>query len=202
MRVGPLSDDKIIDLSDRLEELSQDEDIQLDDAVTKTDNGRKNASRRLGRLTPECIVNYLNSYGKEFPSPVNLIGRTIIEREPGKIDKATREFVAKEVGWALGGFEHEKDIAKKIEEFLEKVPDSPEECRKGWHMGEPLRKEFEKIERLGINLVPKTKGQKGQKDQKEQKEPAFFHADQSMYESIRMIEHLMLEDLAELFSNP
>jgi hypothetical protein len=126
-------------------------------------------------MSPERIVNYLNSYGKDFPSPIDLIGQTIVDRDAGqKISPETREFVLKEVSWQLGGFAKEKEFAAKIGELLDKANAmTPEECKKAWLLHGPLRAEFEKVRRTTAgNVTPLT-----------------------------MLEHVMKQDIAELLSN-
>jgi hypothetical protein len=196
-------DDRIIDLTEQLDELAEDEDVDIVDSVEQTPNGRKNALLMTPRLTPECVVNYLNSYGKEFPSPYNMIGKVIIEREPGqKISAETREFVVKEVGWALAGFHkdakdtkdkkdkkpgeiHDKaaEIEKRVGDILDKASVmSPEEARKAWSMlpvKGALREEYDNMK----NDV--------------------FGKDKHLHPTcFQLLEHLMQQDMADLFSNP
>jgi hypothetical protein len=173
-------DDRIVDLTDQLDELAEDEDGELDDVIEITANGRKNSLLRTSGLTTECIVNYLNAYGKEFPSPVNMIGRVMIDRKAGdKISVEDRKSVAKQVGFALWGFSPKAAIMEeKMNKFLEKASDlAPQACKQGWNKKGPLRLEYETILK---GLV-----------EKGQHSPNSFH----------MIEHLMNQDMAELFSN-
>jgi hypothetical protein len=190
-------DDRIIDLTDQLEELAEDDDnFALDDTVEITPHGRHNAWERAPALTPECIVNYLNSYGKEFPSPVNMLGRAMMERDGAKISDETVKLVSKEVAAAAAGFpkpvveEDKKTKAKKLVEHPGKAPEleqkltkllekasgmSVEECKTGWKLGGPLRKEWDLIVKETLK---------------------------NQYSSFHIIENMMRQDLAELFSNP
>ncbi len=199
-------DDRIIDLTDQLEELAEDDDnFALDDTVEITRHGQYNAYEVSGKVTPECIVNYLNSYGREFPSPNNMIGKAMIEREGDKISEETIKSVSKDVAEALAGFpkpvlekekkdtgkkdtgkkdtvkktveRHDKaaEIEKKVTQLLQKASGlSVDECRKGWKIGAPLRKEWE-------TFLKETLGN---------------------HTSYNVLENLMRQDLAELFSNP
>jgi hypothetical protein len=200
-------DDRIIDLTDQLDELAEDEDVDIVDSVEHTPNGRKNALLMTPRLTPECVVNYLNSYGKGFPSPYNMIGKVIIERQPGqKIPADTRLFVMKEVGWALAGFHKDPppkdkiikdnkdvktgeiydkaaEIEKRVGAILDKASGmSPEDARRAW------------------STIP-TKGVL-REDYDNMKDVVFGKDRHFHPNSFHLLEHLMQQDMADLFSNP
>lgn len=172
-------DDRIIDLTDQLDELGEDEEPELYDVVEVTEKAKKNAQLLSKKITPECIVSYLNSYGKDFPSPVNMIGKALMDRAPGgKILPETIGFVSKEVGLAIGGFEKEKEVAEKVRKIMEKASTNnwpPEQCKKEWHIKGDLRKEYNK---------------------------AMTSSVKDFGNPYMALEHLMERDMAELLSNP
>jgi hypothetical protein len=99
------NDARIAVLSEQLEELTADEQPEFDDAIDITDYARKNNWRFVNYLcAPPKIVAYLNSYGKDFPSPWDLLYKTMrLDGKGTKLPadewKETRAFVIKEVSW-------------------------------------------------------------------------------------------------------
>jgi hypothetical protein len=190
-------DDRIIDLTDQLDELADDGDIELDDGITLTVNAKKICHQTAYHSTPECIVNYLNSYGKEFPSPINMIGKAFIERGPSqKISKETKAFMLKELSWQLCGYPHYNTKDKKKEEDLEKKEKerkqelekrmgalidkagemTPEKCKEEWMAKGSLRTEYDKMKREVLGA----------------ENPDYFD----------VLRHVIQQDMAELLSNP
>jgi hypothetical protein len=175
-------DDRIIDLTEQLEELANDDDPEpeLDDAVAITEKARAASGRVLGYLIPEQVVSYLNSYGKEFPNPFGLVGKAVTEkRENAQIPEETRKFVVKEVSWQLGGIDLKQQelISAKVANLLKNANAMTlDERRKAWAYdpvkGEAgkLRKEYGEIKK-NIN-------------------------------ALKILDNVMRQDLAELLSNP
>ena len=64
---------RIRELSDQLEEITKDEQPELDDAIEITEPARKNTHRLLLYFDANRTVPYLAAYGKEFPDPFMLI---------------------------------------------------------------------------------------------------------------------------------
>ena len=106
-------EDRITELSDQLEELANDEGPELDDTVEVTARARKESPFMLRWFEADMVVKYLAAYGKDFPSPRNLLYETM--RLDGKGKKPTpqqwkeiRPFVIREVSWMVGGLDLEK----------------------------------------------------------------------------------------------
>jgi hypothetical protein len=188
-------DDRIVDLTDQLDELNGDDSIELDDAVTITENAKKICHKTATHPTPENIVSYLNSYGKSLPSPHNMIGKVFIERNAGqKISEDSKKYLLKELSYLLCGYPHFSTDKKKEEELLnkdkqrkeeinkrmsliiDKASDmTPEQCKKEWALNGSLRNEYDKMKREILGA----------------ENPDYFD----------VLRHLIQQDMAELLSN-
>jgi hypothetical protein len=188
-------DDRIVDLTDQLDELNGDDSIELDDVVTPTENAKKICHQTAFHSTPESIVNYLNSYGKGLPSPINMIGKVFIERNGAKISDESKKYLLKELNYLLCGYPHYSNDKKKEEELLakdkqrkdeiqkrmtviiDKASDlTPEQCKKEWMARGTLRLDYEKMKREVLGA----------------ENPDYFD----------VLRHIMQQDMAELLSNP
>ena len=188
-------DDRIIDLSDQLEELAEDGFIELDDAVTITENAKKICHQTAFHATPESIVSYLNSYGKGLPSPYNMIGKVFIERAPGqKISKDDKDYLLKELSYLLCGYpqfsndktkeeellkkdkQKKEDLYKRMSPIIDKASAmTPDQCVKEWGLKGSLRIEYDTMKREVLGLGT---------------------------DYFDVLRHLMQQDMAELLSNP
>jgi hypothetical protein len=143
-------EDRIVELSEQLEELRKDEDPDLDDAVDISDEARKQAPRMLASLNANYVVHYLSGYGKDFPTPYGMIKKAMRLDNKGKPPspedwKEQRDFTAREVGWAIGGLDAAKAKKKtqEVAQFLDRVNAlSPEEREK---QRPELEKELRKL---------------------------------------------------------
>jgi hypothetical protein len=64
-------------LSDQLDQLRQDEDLEVDDDVDIVDGARKVAAKAVTILTPTQIVNHLDIYGNEVPDPFQIMHKAM-----------------------------------------------------------------------------------------------------------------------------
>jgi hypothetical protein len=169
---------RIRELSDQVEEVTRDEQPELDDAIEITEPARNSTHRLLLYYDANRTVPYLAAYGKEFPDPFFLVLKSL-----GAVPKTTkpsedewpaiREFVTKEVSWQVGGLNLKKQqqIGAQVAEFLEgayKLSDA--ELKKGGMPGGKLKGPLGKI----VNVADCTD----------------------------IMRNVLQQDLAELLSNP
>ncbi len=169
---------RIRELSDQLDDITKDEQPELDDAIEITDPARKKTHRLLLYFDANRTVPYLSAYGKEFPDPFLLmlssIGSAPHSTRPSDEDwPGIRDFVIKEVSWQVGGLNLEKQeqVGAQVSEFLDKTRKLSEpELKKGGLPGGKMKREIGKI----VNVVDCTD----------------------------IIRNVLQQDLAELLSNP
>jgi hypothetical protein len=201
-------DDRIVDLTDQLEELAEDDSIELDDVVTITENAKRICHQTTTHMTPECVVNYLNSYGKDFPAPINMLGSAFIDRNPGApIAAASKAFLLKELTWQLCGYplypnKNQKGMTdaerKKVVEKIAEI-DGKE------------RKKKEDVEKRIGGLIDKASNMSADDCKKEW---AINGSLRKEYDAIKrevfpgevldnfvLLRHLLQQDMAELLSN-
>jgi hypothetical protein len=169
---------RIRELSDQLEELTNDEQPELDDAIEVTELARNNTHRLLLYFDANRTVPYLAAYGKEFPDPFMLIlssiGAAAKSKKPSDEDwPELRDFLIKEVSWQVGGLNLKKQqlIGAQVADYLDmtyKLGDA--ELKKGGMPGGKLKGPLGKI----INVV----------------------------DCCNIIRNVLEQDLAELLSNP
>jgi hypothetical protein len=173
-------DERINELSDQLEELTKEEQPDLDDAIEITDLARKNGPLCLRSFDAGRIAEYIAAYGKDFPDPFFLMFKTARadgkgKKEPPELWKETRAFVIKEVSWQVAGLDLKKQ--EKIGEQVASVLDrayalSDDEVRKQFaQAGKGLRGEIGYIAGQGGGPTD-------------------------------IIKHVVEQDFAELLSNP
>ena len=170
---------RIRELSDQLDDITKDEQPELDDTIEVTEAARKKTHRLLLYFDANRTVPYLSAYGKEFPDPFLLmlssIGSAPHSTRPSDDDwPGIRDFVIKEVSWQVGGLNLEKQeqIGAQVSEFLDKTRKLSEaELKKG---GTPRRKDEGPRSARSSNVVDCTD----------------------------IIRNVLQQDLAELLSNP
>jgi hypothetical protein len=168
-------DDKVNDLSDRLEELAADDEPDVDDAVEITDESRKVAPKLLNAFDANLIVGYLASYGKDFPVPFRMMNKAM--RTDGKGRKPSAEqwkeirtAVANDVAWSVAGLDL-KEQAKVRDDALKLLD-------KAYALSnEDLAKQGPEL-RSGISKITSKAG------------------------TLDVIKHVIEQDLAEMISNP
>jgi hypothetical protein len=121
-------ENRIEELSEQLEDLTNEESPYLDDEVEITQEARQRARTWLVYFEADAIVKYLAAYGKDFPSPRDLLVKTL--RLDGKSKtptpeewKETRAFVIREVSWMVAGLDLEKAKAQKVGEKVANLLD-------------------------------------------------------------------------------
>jgi hypothetical protein len=168
-------DDKVNELSDRLEELAADDEPDVDDAVDITDESRKQGPRLLNAFDANLIVGYLASYGKDFPVPFRMMNKAM--RTDGKGRKPSAEqwkeirtAVANDVAWSVAGLDL-KEQAKVRDDALKLLD-------KAYALSnEELVKQGPEL-RSGISKITGKAG------------------------TLDVIKHVIEQDLAEMISNP
>ena len=172
-------EDRINELSDQLEELTKDEQPDLDDAVEITDQARKDGPVCLRSFDAGRIAEYIAAYGADFPDPFWLMFTTArgdlkSKKQSPEQWKETRAFVIKQVSWQVGGLDQAKQekISEQVAKVLDRAyPLSDDEIRKEFaQVGKGLRAEIAAI----TNLLGPTD----------------------------VIKHVVEQDFAELLSNP
>jgi hypothetical protein len=169
---------RIHELSDQLDDITKDEQPELDDAIEITDAARKKTHRLLLYFDANRTVPYLAAYGKEFPDPFMLmlssIGSAAHSTRPSDDDwPGMRDFVIKEVSWQVGGLNLEKQeqVGAQVSDFLDKSRNLSEaELKKGGLPGGKMKREIGKI----VNVV----------------------------DCADIMRNVLQQDLAELLSNP
>lgn len=170
---------RIRELSDQLEEITKDEQPELDDTVEITEPARKKTHRLLLYFDANRTVPYLAAYGKEFPDPFMLMLSSIGSAPKSAIPSDdewpdVRKFVIKEVSWQVGGslnLKKQQEVGKQVAEFLDMAHKlSEEELKKGGLPGGKMKTAIGKI----VNVVDCTD----------------------------IIRNVLQQDLAELLSNP
>jgi len=170
---------RINELSEQLDELTKDEQPELDDAVEITDQARKNAPRLLNWFDANRIAGYIAAYGKDFPDPwVLMYKATRLDGKGTKPTpeqwKETRAFVIREVGWQVGGLDlnRQQKVGEEVADLLDRAYAlSEEELKRQGKAGGGLRGELAKICK-----------------------PAASPTD--------VIKHVLEQDVAEILSNP
>jgi hypothetical protein len=168
-------DDKVNELSDRLEELAADDEPDVDDAVEITDESRKVAPKLLNAFDANLIVGYLASYGKDFPVPFRMMNKAMRTDGKGKKPSAEqwkemRTAIANDVAWSVAGLDlKEQD---KVRDDALKLLD------KAYALSnEELAKQGPEL-RSGISKITGKAG------------------------TLDVIKHVIEQDLAEMISNP
>ncbi len=168
-------EDKVNELSDRLEELAKDDEPDIDDAVDISDESRKLAPKLLPSFDANLVVGYLASYGKDFPVPYRMMFRAM--RLDGKGKKASpeqwkeiRTAVANDVAWSVAGLDL-KEQAKVRDEALKLLD------RAHGLSNEDLLKQQAELR----SAISKITGKASPLD---------------------VIKHVLEQDLAEMLSNP
>jgi hypothetical protein len=123
--IADIDDDRIDELTDKLMELRDAEDPELNDAVETTDAARKRTSGVFGKLTPRQIATYLGAYGEDFPDPVETVRNSLKELRAlaGGDYTELRDEVADQVAVLVAGFDEAKasPIRERVTGWLDHV---------------------------------------------------------------------------------
>lgn len=168
--------DRVEEVSEQLEELAKKEDPDLDDEIEVTQTARENAERWIRSFDAITVIRYLAAYGKDFPSPRQLLIQTMRldgkGRKPSPEEwKRIRADVTREVTYMLSGINLEGGKQKK------KAQEVAELLDRGYALSdEELKKQATRL-RGAINRL-------------------------TIQQPTDIIKHVIELDLAELLSNP
>lgn len=115
--IASKDDDKIEELEDRLVELSDSEEPEVDDEVRVTAAARRQVPEILRLLRPAQLANYLGSISEEVGDPQERLVAALEQVRSAKNDdwKSTCDELADDLGWLLGGLESRKSKAIRDE---------------------------------------------------------------------------------------
>jgi hypothetical protein len=165
-------DDRIDELSEKLDELQEKESISIDDEIKMTDAALAAAPQAVRLLRPPQIVAYLTGLDDEAPDPVERI-LSALEEGPKLSEvkwKEMRDETAEEVSGLLGGFNTEN--AAKAKKAVTALLD-----RGHRFSGAELTKQWASLEKAAHQLVGNVS-------------------------PLVILQHFMQRELAELLSNP
>jgi hypothetical protein len=115
--------DELIDkLQEKLEDLRDAENPELDEGFEVTDAAHRKAPEVLQFLSARQVAAYLAAYGEQFPDPLEHLLDTLgkVRGLSAKEWKQTRESVSEEIGRLAAGLDSEKadEIAEKVVQLL------------------------------------------------------------------------------------
>jgi hypothetical protein len=115
--VADEDDDRIEKLEDRLTDLTEAEDPQLDDEVRVTAAARRRAPDALRLLRPNQLAVYLGAAAEEIGDPQERLVAGLAEVRSAKSDdwETTRDELAEDLGWLLGGLDAARSKAFRAE---------------------------------------------------------------------------------------
>jgi hypothetical protein len=129
------SEDKVNELEDRLIEATEAEEPELDDAVRVTAKARRRVPEVFRLLRPPQLASYFGSAAEEIGDPQERLVaaldqiRSAEEEEWGQ----TRDELAEDLGWLLGGLDSEqnKAVRAQVVALLDKARElTPAEFKK------------------------------------------------------------------------
>ncbi|HTU17365.1 MAG TPA: hypothetical protein VMG10_04825 [Gemmataceae bacterium] len=165
-------EDRISELSDKLDELQEKETLSIDDEFEMTDASLLAAPLAFRLLSASQIVAYLAGLDDEVPDPAERILSALEEGEELQGDewKELRDETAEEVSWLVAGFnmENAAKVNKAVTALLE---------RGHRFQGEELNKQWPGLEKAAHQLV-------------------------GAVSSLVVLQHYVERELAELLSNP
>jgi uncharacterized protein YfbU (UPF0304 family) len=165
-------EERISELSEKLDELQEKETISIDDEFEMTEAALSAAPQAFRLLSAAQIVAYLAALDDEVPDPVERILSAVEEGAERNDDEWTelRDETAEEVSWLVAGFntENAAKAKKAVTALLE---------RGHRFQGEELNKQWPALEKAAHQLVGNVS-------------------------SLVILQHYMERELAELLSNP
>jgi hypothetical protein len=170
--VDDVDDDRIDELTDKLTELREAEEPELNDAVEVTDAARKRAPAMFGKLTARQLATYLGAYGEDFPDPVETLRQSLKELRSlaGGDYTETRDDLAEEVAVLVAGFDEARarPIRERVTAWLDQVHGLTDE---------EFKAQREELDRAAEKTV-------------------------GSVSALRVLRNVVERDLAELLSNP
>jgi hypothetical protein len=103
-------DDQIADLAEKLTELKDDDDVELEDDFLMTDAARKRTPELLRLLTARQVAAYANDRADEIPEPLERLTEAldeVLDLNDGEWKELCEEIVD-ELSWVLGGVTDKK----------------------------------------------------------------------------------------------
>jgi small-conductance mechanosensitive channel len=118
-------DDKVADLEERLTDLKDAEDTDLDDDVEITDGARKRTPELLRLLSPRQVTAYLNERAEDIPDPLDVLTEAM-DQASELNDAEWKELfdeIVEELSWVLGGLDKKraKAAGDSVERWLFQV---------------------------------------------------------------------------------
>lgn len=165
-------EERIQELSEKLDDLQEKESISIDDEFEMTDAALAAVPQAFRLLSAAQIVAYLAALDDEVPDPVERILSTMEEGAELNEDewKEMRDETAEEVSWLVGGFNTESAVRAK-----KSVTALLDRCHR--LQAEELTKQWPALEKAAHQLVGNVS-------------------------SLVILQHNMERELAELLSNP
>jgi len=165
-------EDRLRELSDKLDELQEKETISIDDAFEMTEAAMGAAPQAFRLLSAAQIVAYLAALDDEVPDPVERILSALEEGAElgGDEWKELRDETAEEISWLVAGFKTESEtrVKKAVTDWLD---------RNHRFKGADLTKQWPALEKAAHQLLGNVS-------------------------SLVVLQHYMERELAELLSNP
>jgi hypothetical protein len=119
------NEDKVENLEDRLAELTDSENPELDDAVSVTAVARRHVVEVFRLLRPKQLASYFGSIAEEVADPQERLAAAVEQVHVDKNDdwEDVRDDLADDLGWLLGGLnaERSKAVRGQITELLTKA---------------------------------------------------------------------------------
>ncbi len=117
-------DDRIAEVSARLDKLREKESPEFDD-VEISEGARKHTPEFYRILSARQVASYITDYADNFPDPLEKILDAFdeIRKLPGREWEEERDEVAGQVGWLIAGLDTkvEENVAKQVTELLNRV---------------------------------------------------------------------------------
>ncbi len=121
----PPDEDRISDLEEKLAELREGKDVDLDDSYTITAEVRSQAADLLRTLSARQVASYLADLGDTIPDPLDSLLETLdkVNRLTDTEWQELGDQTSTEVGWLLGGLDLTKGrgFADEAEDWLRQV---------------------------------------------------------------------------------
>jgi hypothetical protein len=117
-------DDRIAEVSARLEKLREKESPEFDD-VEISEGARQRTQEFYRTLSARQVASYITDYADNFPDPLEKILDAFddVRKLPGREWEEERDEVAGQVGWLIAGLDTktEENVTKQVTELLNRV---------------------------------------------------------------------------------
>jgi hypothetical protein len=147
-----MQEDRILELSEQLDELAEDEEPDLDDAVEITEAARKDGHWMTHHFSANDTLAYLTAYGKDFPAPWTLVYRNAINRKGPRPTpeewQEIRAFLIEEMSLAVAGLDVKKQekVGAQVAALVDRASSlDKDQLKKEWGQGGKLKAMVSKI---------------------------------------------------------